>query len=246
MTDRAQRTAAEDIVRYEKDRASRIATITLDRPEALNAPTIAARRRFADLVLRANIDDDVKVLVIRGVGEHFGSGADLPEMAGMFDPAQADYSVLPEFGLADDASMASEFSWFTAPDHPLQLLLPEQSIRVRVENVWMLRILDVAAALQARGWPAGLRGELHLEIEDELLPENAGRWVLEVADGQARVRRGGEGHLRGHIRALASLYSGHRSASELASVGWVTGSSASINTADALFAARMPSMPDMF
>jgi len=47
----------------------------------LNAPTIAARHRFAEMVHHANVDDDVKVLVVRGVGEHFGSGADLPEMA---------------------------------------------------------------------------------------------------------------------------------------------------------------------
>jgi len=94
------RPAPEDIVLYEKDPGTKIATITLNRPDALNAPTIAARHRFADLVLRANVDDDVKVLIIRGAGEHFGSGADLPEMAGMFsdDP---DYSVLPEFKIGE-------------------------------------------------------------------------------------------------------------------------------------------------
>ncbi|EJL23174.1 enoyl-CoA hydratase/isomerase family protein [Novosphingobium sp. AP12] len=93
--------AAEEIVRYEKDPETRIAVITLHRPDALNAPTIAARQRFADLVLRANVDDEVKVLIIRGVGDHLGSGADLPEMAGMFN-GDEDYSVLPEFRIAED------------------------------------------------------------------------------------------------------------------------------------------------
>lgn len=92
---------ADEIVRYEKDRTTRIATITLDRPEALNAPTIAARQRFADLVMRANVDDEVKVLIVRGVGDHLGSGADLPEMAGMFN-GDPDYSVLPEFRIEED------------------------------------------------------------------------------------------------------------------------------------------------
>ena len=59
----------DQIVLYEKDPATKIATITLNRPGFLNAPTIAARQRYADLVLRANVDDDVKVLIIRGVGE---------------------------------------------------------------------------------------------------------------------------------------------------------------------------------
>lgn len=71
--------AAEEIIRYEKDARTRIATITFDRPERLNAPTIEARVRYADLLHRAGIDDDVKVLVIRGAGDDLGSGADLPE-----------------------------------------------------------------------------------------------------------------------------------------------------------------------
>jgi enoyl-CoA hydratase len=99
--DKSEVPPPEQIVRYEKDPVTKIATITLDRPEQLNAPTIAARQRFADLVLRANVDDDVKVLIVRGVGEHFGSGADLPEMAGMFN-GDEDYSPLPEFRIADD------------------------------------------------------------------------------------------------------------------------------------------------
>ena len=47
---------AEEIVLYEKDPATKIATITLSRPGLLNAPTIAARQRYADLVLRAKLD----------------------------------------------------------------------------------------------------------------------------------------------------------------------------------------------
>ena len=101
MTDRAPPPPAEEIVLYEKDPKTKIAVITLNRPDHLNAPTIAARHRFADLILRANVDDDVKVLVIRGVGAHFGSGADLPEQAAMFSEEQ-DISLLKEFRIADD------------------------------------------------------------------------------------------------------------------------------------------------
>jgi len=62
----------EEIVVYEKDPKTKIATITLSRPDRLNAVTSAARLRYADLLHRANIDDDVKVLVIRGLGEDDG------------------------------------------------------------------------------------------------------------------------------------------------------------------------------
>ena len=68
-----------DWILYDKDPATKIATITLNRPDHLNAPTIGMRLRYADLLHQANIDDDVKVLVIRGAGDDFGTGQDLPE-----------------------------------------------------------------------------------------------------------------------------------------------------------------------
>jgi enoyl-CoA hydratase len=78
---------AEEIIRYGKDAETRIATITFDRPDYLNAPTIAARLRYAELLHRAGIDDDVKVLVVRGAGDDLGSGADLTEAMQVRDSA---------------------------------------------------------------------------------------------------------------------------------------------------------------
>jgi enoyl-CoA hydratase len=91
--------APEEIVRYEKDRANRIATITFDRPDQLNAPTIGARRRYGDLIFKASLDDDVKVLVIRGEGDDLGSGADLDELMAK---REGDEALREEFGLTDD------------------------------------------------------------------------------------------------------------------------------------------------
>ena len=97
MADTA-RPAAEEIVRYEKDPATKIATITFDRPDRLNAPTAVARLRYAELLHRAGVDDDVKVVVIRGVGDDLGSGADIPEVQEM-NSAPTDGPRLSEFKL---------------------------------------------------------------------------------------------------------------------------------------------------
>ncbi len=97
----SNRPSAEEIMLYEKDPKTKIATITLNRPDKLNAPTAEARQRYADLLHRANVDDDVKVLIIRGVGDHLGSGADLEESADMFVEGK-EYSPLYEFRIADD------------------------------------------------------------------------------------------------------------------------------------------------
>ena len=100
MSDASGRPDPEAMVLYEKDPKTRIATLTLNRPDRMNGVTAGARQRFADLVHRANVDDDVKVLVIRGVGDHFGTGADLEEQAGMY--SESDYSPLYEFKIGED------------------------------------------------------------------------------------------------------------------------------------------------
>lgn len=89
-----------EIVLYDKDPATKIATITINRPDKHNAITIAARHRFSNLIHRANVDDEVKVLVIRGVGSHFGTGDDLPEMANLF--SDEDVSWLHDFRIGED------------------------------------------------------------------------------------------------------------------------------------------------
>jgi len=89
----------EEIILYDKDPETRIATITLNRPDQLNIPTIAARRRYADLIFKASIDDDVKVLVVRGVGDHLGTGADLDELMAK---RAAGTALQEEFGLDDE------------------------------------------------------------------------------------------------------------------------------------------------
>lgn len=89
----------EEIVLYEKDVENRIATITFNRPDQLNAPTIGARRRYGDLIYKASLDDDVKVLVIRGEGADLGSGADLDELMAK---RHGDEALREEFGLDDD------------------------------------------------------------------------------------------------------------------------------------------------
>ncbi len=67
-------------VRYEVDEKLFTATITFDRPDRLNAIPVAAFERVGDLVREAESDDRVKVIIFKGEGEHFGTGADASEL----------------------------------------------------------------------------------------------------------------------------------------------------------------------
>lgn len=65
--------------------ADRVATITLDRPERLNAFTYVMRGELIDAFDRADADDDVRAVVVTGRGRAFCAGADLERGAGTFD-----------------------------------------------------------------------------------------------------------------------------------------------------------------
>ncbi len=59
-----------------------VLTITLDRPERLNALTFALYRALADRFHALRLDDTVKVVVITGRGKGFCSGGDVEDIIG--------------------------------------------------------------------------------------------------------------------------------------------------------------------
>jgi enoyl-CoA hydratase/carnithine racemase len=75
------------------DVAEHIATLTLNRPAARNGYTVRMADELADALGRANVDPDVRVVVLTGAGETFCVGADLS--AGGFAPPDAEDWIEP-------------------------------------------------------------------------------------------------------------------------------------------------------
>jgi predicted acetyltransferase len=155
--------------------------------------------------------------------------------------------------LAGYRSVIEHVTWSGGPLDPLAYLLGEQLTagsrnKARIVRTldWMLRIVDVAGALTARGYPPGLSAELHFAIDDELLPANAGRWVLHVADGRGEVQPGGAGSIRLHVRDLAAIYTGFLAPHECAYLGTIAGPAEDLALAGAVFAGPRPWIADMF
>ncbi len=70
------------------DVADNILTITMNRPEKLNAFTGTMMTEMIDAFQRANKDDNIRCIVVTGAGRAFCAGADLSAGAATFDATQ--------------------------------------------------------------------------------------------------------------------------------------------------------------
>jgi predicted acetyltransferase len=148
--------------------------------------------------------------------------------------------------LADHRSVAATVSLVAGPSDPVLMQLREERVEITDVQRCMLRVVDVRAALEMRGWSSVVRGEAHFDVRDGLLRENARRYVLEVSGGRAQVREGGSGVVAIDVRGLAALYTGYLGAEELRVAGLCDGPDADLARATALFAGPAPWLVDHF
>ena len=115
-----------------------------------------------------------------------------------------------------------------------------------LEGSWW-RVVDVKTALEQRGYD--VEGSLVLAItEDELAPWNNGRWRLDVGpDGAGVQATDAPADIELSVRALSSLYSGHRSARHLANAGLLAGETLTVANLDRMMRTRFaPHCPDHY
>ena len=115
-----------------------------------------------------------------------------------------------------------------------------------LEGSWW-RVVDVKTALEQRGYD--VEGSLVLAItEDELAPWNNGRWRLDVGSDGAEVQAtDAPADIELSVRALSSLYSGHRSARHLANAGLLAGEALTVANLDRMMRTRFaPHCPDHY
>ena len=74
-----------DYQQIQTEQSERILTITLNRPEKLNAFTATMQRELIDAFDHADADDDVRAVIVTGAGRGFCAGADLSAGAKTFD-----------------------------------------------------------------------------------------------------------------------------------------------------------------
>jgi predicted acetyltransferase len=135
--------------------------------------------------------------------------------------------------------------WRGALNEPAALLLDEESLRVGEQYRYMTRVLDVAGALEARGYPESVSGQVVLDVDDPQFEENRGAFRLTVQDGTGKVERteAEPDSVRLSIRALSALFAGYASTTELATGGLLDRPDTLLSE---LFAGPPPFMQDHF
>lgn len=136
--------------------------------------------------------------------------------------------------------------WRSSIIDPLAFYLPTPNAQVRRLIRWMLRIVHLQSALEQRGYPPVLQTELHLDIQDDLLSSNAGKWMLSVSNGRGQVTPGGHGEFKLDIRGLVPLYTGLLAPQQLQAIGQVQSTDMALTIATQLFAGVPPWMSDVF
>ncbi len=140
----------------------------------------------------------------------------------------------------------------TSGDDPIQWFIGGAGWSVEEVRQYMLRVIDLAGAMAARGWPDGVRADLILELDDPVCPWNSGRHRLVVDGGAGMVESGpAQPDLSTGTRltpcGLALLYAGGVPVATLRRAGLVrSGSAESDAMLDAAFAGPRPAILDYF
>jgi predicted acetyltransferase len=141
------------------------------------------------------------------------------------------------------------------PRDPVALLAGAEPKHAVEQHLWMLRVIDLAKAVAARGFSPALEASVQLRVEDTDLPANSGTWRLTVSSGvatatlveepvQVEEPRTGAPATMGP-RGLAALWCGWP-VSRLRQAGLVTGGRPEDDsTLDAVFAGA-PYMTEYF
>jgi predicted acetyltransferase len=112
--------------------------------------------------------------------------------------------------VASHSSIADAVTARVAPDDPIFWLTREPDTYLKFHELWMLRLVDVAAAIRGRGFPLSAQLSLPLSIQDDTREDNAGLFELSVTGGRGTLVHAPEAThpLTIGVRGLAALYAG--------------------------------------
>jgi len=125
-TGTSKKTIREIAVTYQHilyDVSDKIATITLNRPDRMNAWTPVMERDVREAMTAAAADEDVRVIVLTGAGRAFCAGADMDALKGL-DPADIRRAgSLPAFDMDRRPDWQTRYGYYPSIAKPVIAML---------------------------------------------------------------------------------------------------------------------------
>ncbi len=118
--------------------------------------------------------------------------------------------------------------WSGPINDPLQFLLKGPEATVQAAYHWMERLVNVEAALAARGYPEGMTESFELGVSDGLVEENSGGYRVDITAGRATVSRIPRAEARVDVGALAAMFTGWLRPADAVRLGRLANASGSV------------------
>lgn len=144
------------------------------------------------------------------------------------------------------SSVAGRIRLTTSGDDLTRLALPSAAWHEAKANPYMLRILDLAGALELRRPSPAIRADLAFGVRGDRLGRIDGDWTLQVADGEVRCASGPAAERVYTPTGIALAYAGVQSSANLRRAGLLVGPTDGDATWDALLAGRPVHVRDYF
>src|SRR5712672_3699663 len=112
----------ESVVSYQHilyEVADKIATITLNRPDRMNAWTAIMERDVRHAMETASADDDVRVIVLTGAGRAFCAGADMDALKGLDPDDISRAASLPPFDMNRRPDWQTRYAYYPSIPKPV-------------------------------------------------------------------------------------------------------------------------------
>jgi predicted acetyltransferase len=143
-------------------------------------------------------------------------------------------------------STCRQLTWSAPLPEPLHTAQHDHAIELDFHFRAMLRLLDVPAALRARGYAPLTDAEVTVRVRDVDRPANEGPWRITVAKGEATVTASAEADAVVTVQALASIYAGLLSARDAVRTGGLEANRDTVDALEAMFQGPAPWLGDFF
>ena len=135
--------------------------------------------------------------------------------------------------------------WSAPPQDPVSLVLAEAQPSTGIRYLWMLRVLDVRRALQARGYPP-IDADLTVTVDDPRYAENSGGWRIRAASGVVSVEPATTSSRPIPIGPFSAMFSGYLRPDDAVALGVLDADDPAVESLRVLFSGPDPWNPWWF